>query len=114
MKKKHVVVMFALLISAASASAQFGGIVYDPTNYANALLRYQQLIQQLAQLRRTYEQIVTEYNLALAMSQNLRNMPARYRAQFSQWLNVAAHDQYGNTGGWIAGANSGVPPTVLA
>jgi len=27
----------------------FGGIVYDPTTYANAVLRYNQLVQQLTQ-----------------------------------------------------------------
>src|SRR5260370_42152790 len=41
------------------------------------------------------------------MSRNLHNMPSRYRAQFSQWRNVTALDNYGNTSGWINGANSG-------
>jgi len=94
-------------LAVGTASAQFGGIVYDPTNYANAVLRYGQLVQQLAQLKQTYQQILTQYNLALAMSQNLRNMPARYRAQFSQWRNGAALNTYGNTGGWITGVNTG-------
>ena len=82
-----------------TASAQFGfGIVYDPTNYANALLRYYQLEQQLVQLKNSYTQLVTQYNLALQMSRNIQNMPARYRAQFSQWRNAAALNTYGNTG----------------
>jgi hypothetical protein len=34
-------------------------------------------------------------------------MPARYRAQFSNWRNVTALNTYGNTTGWINGANSG-------
>jgi hypothetical protein len=90
-----------------TASAQFGlSIVYDPTNYANAVLRYQQLVQQLAQLRQTYQQLVNQYNLALQMSQNLRNMPARYGAQFSSWRNVSATNTYGNTDGWLSGVNS--------
>ena len=66
------------------------GIVYDPTNYHNALLRYYQLQQQLVQLKNSYAQIVTKYNLALADGQILQNMPARYRAQFSQWRNVTS------------------------
>jgi hypothetical protein len=107
MKNKILVLLVAVAISGTAVSAQFGGIVYDPTNYANALLRYQQLVQQLAQLRQTYQQILNQYNLALAMSQNLRNMPARYRAGFSQWRNGGALDVYGNTAGWINGVNTG-------
>ena len=41
------------------------------------------------------------------MSRNLHNMPARYRAQFSSWRSVTALNTYGNTGGWVNGANSG-------
>jgi hypothetical protein len=108
MPKKILVCLLVLGLSVGSASAQFGsGIVYDPTNYHNALLRYYQLQQHLLQLQKTYTQIATAYNLALQMSRNLHNMQARYRAQFSQWRNVTALDSYGNTSGWINGANSG-------
>jgi hypothetical protein len=107
MKKKILLCSLLLILGVTSASAQFGGIVYDPTNYHNALLRYFQLQQHLIELQKTYAQIVSAYNLALEMSRNLHNMPARYRARFSQWRNVTATDHYGNTAGWIAGANSG-------
>ena len=40
-------VAFATLT--APLSAQFFSVVYDPTNYANAVLRYQELQQQLEQ-----------------------------------------------------------------
>ena len=63
-------------------------IVYDPTNYANALLRYAQLVQQLNQLRATYDQIVNQYNLALQMSRNLPNMASRYAAIWAPWRNA--------------------------
>jgi hypothetical protein len=95
------------VLSVGTASAQFGsGIVYDPTNFHNALLRYQQLQQHLAQLQKTYSQIVTAYNLALRMSRNIQNMPARYKAQFSNWQNVTASNTYGNTSGWLGGVNA--------
>ena len=101
--------------SSTAASAQFGfGIVYDPTNYANAVLRYSQLVQQLNQLRQTYTQIVQQYNLAVQMARNLQNMPARYQAQFSQWRNVVAPNTYGNTGTWVNGMNTGLPNAVNA
>jgi hypothetical protein len=114
MKRKALLSVLILGLSVGSASAQFGfgGIVYDPTNYGNALLRYAELQQQLVQLRNSYAQLVTQYNLALQMSRNLQNMPARYQAQFSQWRNSLAQDTYGNTGRWISGVNSGVLSSV--
>ena len=108
MKRKGFVFLLVAGLVAASASAQLGaGIVYDPTNYQNALLRYYQLRQHLLQLEKTYAQVVTQYNLALRMSQSLQNMPARYRAGFSQWRNGTALNTFGNTSGWITGVNSG-------
>jgi hypothetical protein len=114
MKRKFMIALFAIMLSVPTTSAQFGlgGIVYDPTNYANALLRYAELQQQLVQLKNSYAQLVTEYNLALEMAKNLQNMPARYRAQFSQWRNSSAQNSYGSTGGWIAGINSGLLASV--
>ncbi|MGH9823032.1 MAG: hypothetical protein ACREDR_07275, partial [Blastocatellia bacterium] len=104
-RKRLTVILILLLLLPVVSHAQFGGIVYDPTNYANAVLRYNQLVQQLAQLRQTYQQVLNQYNLALQMSRNLQNMPARYRATFSQWRNFTATDLYGNTAGWIGAAN---------
>jgi hypothetical protein len=103
MRRKISIVVLVAILSVTTASAQIGpgGIVYDPTNYANAVLRYNQLVQQLIQLKQTYD-------LALQMAQNLQNMPARYRAAFSQWRSLAALDTYGNTAAWVNGANSGV------
>jgi hypothetical protein len=107
MKTRILAVLLVMSLAVGTASAQFGGIVYDPTNYHNALLRYFQLQQQLIQLRNSYAQLVSQYNLALQMSRNLQNMPARYRAVFSQWRNGTALNTFGNTSGWIAGINTG-------
>jgi hypothetical protein len=107
MKRKVLAVFLAVGLVVGTASAQFGGVVYDPTNYHNALLRYYQLQQHLIQLQKTYAQIVSQYNLAMAMARYVHNMPTRYRATFSQWRNATALNTYGNTNGWIAGINSG-------
>jgi len=104
-KSAAMLVVAALLFIPAVSEAQFGGIVYDPTNYSNALLRYAQLQQHLAQLMKTYQQVWNHYQLALQMSRNLENMPARYRATFSQWRNFTANDFYGNTAGWVGAVN---------
>ena len=47
MKKRMLVILIVMGLAVGTASAQFGGVVYDPTNYANALKRYFQLQQQL-------------------------------------------------------------------
>jgi hypothetical protein len=111
MKKRALVLVLVIALYIGTASAQFG-IVYDPTNYQNAVLRYQQLQQQLVQLEKSYAQITNQLNLAMQMAQFIENMPARYRALFSQWRNVSALNTFGNTGSWVSGINSGVLPTI--
>src|SRR6267154_4496621 len=109
MKKKISAVLLVLVLCVATASAQLGnGVVYDPTNYQNAVLRYQQLQKHLIQLQKSYDKITSHLNLALQMAKFVQNMPARYRAVFSQWRNVSSLNTFGNTGSWISGINSGL------
>jgi hypothetical protein len=113
MKRNALLFMLVLTLCVSTASAQFGsGIVYDPTNYQNALLRYYQLQQHLIQLQKSYAQITNQLNLAMQMATFLRNMPSRYRAQFSQWRNVTSLNTFGNTGSWVSGINSGLLPAI--
>src|SRR3981081_1503011 len=112
MKGKILILILLTAVCLGTASAEFGGIVYDPTNYSNALLRYFQLQQHLIQLRNSYQQLVNQYNLALQMERAVQNMSALYRAQFASWRNTFAKDTYGNTGGWVTGINSGQLPTI--
>jgi hypothetical protein len=115
MKKKILIVLLVLALGVGTASAQFGsGIVYDPTNYHNALLRYYQLQQHLAQLQKSYAKITSQLELATQMARFVQNMPARYRAVFSQWRNVTSLNTFGNTGSWISGINSGLLPNINA
>jgi hypothetical protein len=112
MRRLTLALLLPLVLFVATASAQFGGVVYDPTNYHNAVLRYLQLQQQLIQLRNSYAQLVAQYNLAVQMARNIQNMPARYRAQFSNWRGTFAQNTYGNTAGWVNGINFGQSGTV--
>jgi hypothetical protein len=113
MKKKVLIALLALALGVGTASAQLGsGIVYDPTNYHNALLRYYQLQQHLAQLQKSYAKITSQLELATQMARFVQNMPARYRAVFSQWRNVTSLNTFGNTGSWISGVNSGLLPNI--
>jgi hypothetical protein len=113
MKRKILLCILAMALAVGSASAQFGsGVVFDPTNFHNALLRYYQLQQHLLELQKSYAQITNHLNLALRMAQFIKNMPARYRALFSQWRNVTSLNTFGNTGSWISGINSGLLPNI--
>ena len=113
MKRRILLGVLVLGVGVGTATAQFGsGVVYDPTNYQNAVLRYKQLQQHLVQLQKTYDKITTQLNLAIEMATFIRNMPARYRAVFSQWRNVTSPNTFGNTAAWVTGINSGLFPTV--
>lgn len=105
---------FSLVGGPTKAHAQFGlSVVYDPTNFHNAVLRYYQLIAQLNQMRMTYAQIVNQYNLAVEMAQSLPNMASRYATTWAPWRYATAQDTYGNSRTWISGANTGAVPNVL-
>ena len=65
-----------------------------------------------SQLQKSYAKITTQLNLAMQMATFIRNMPARYRALFSQWRNVTSLNTFGNTVSWINGINSGLLPNI--
>jgi len=108
-RKLATVVFLGLALAAPGlAILGVGDIVYDPTNYAQALARYAQLQQQFAQLVQTYQLIHSEYQQMLFMAQQVPvSMQTRYRALMTPWLNSSATNTYGNTGAWVAGINTG-------
>ena len=98
----------ALVFTVSPASAQLGsGIVFDPTNYKNAVLRYLQLQQQLRELQQTYSLYMQQYQFLQGQARQLQGMVGRYRAQFAQWQNLTAGNTLGNTSWWVSGINSG-------
>jgi hypothetical protein len=105
MKPKLIFLVFLILAAITPASAQFGGVVFDPTNYKNALLRYIQLQQQLQQLQQTYNLYLQQYQFIQNQARQLQDMNARYRAQFAQWRQLASADTFGNTALWTNGVN---------
>jgi len=104
---KRLAITLVLVIGLAGVAwAQL--VVYDPANYANALLRYAELQQQYTQLVTTYQQIRTQYLLLNQQAQLLPwDMNARYRSMPTPWLPFSAADAYGTTAGWILTANNG-------
>ncbi|HLJ86928.1 MAG TPA: hypothetical protein VKZ53_08890 [Candidatus Angelobacter sp.] len=110
MKSRIAMLLLALSLSlgAIPASAQLGsGIVFDPSNYKNALLRYLQLQQQLRQLQMSYSLFLQQYQFLQTQAQQIQNMPARYRAAFSDWHQLLSQNTFGNTGQWTNGVNTG-------
>jgi hypothetical protein len=113
MKRSILACILVLGLTVGTATAQLGnGVVFDPTNYHNALLRYYQLQQHLLELQKSYAKITGQLNLALQMAQFVKNMPARYKALFSQWRKVTSLNSFGNTVSWINGINTGVLPNI--
>jgi hypothetical protein len=108
MSRRFLLVLVCVVGLAVPVSAQLFGVVFDPTNYANALLRYAELERQFAQLVTTYEQIRTQYLLLLQQARLLPvNMNLRYRAVPTPWLPFDAANAYGTTATWILAANNG-------
>lgn len=102
------ILVATLVTMPAFAVLGVGDIVYDPTNYAQALDRFAQLQKQLQQLVQTYTMIRNQYDQMLWMAQRVPvDMLARYRAVFSPWALASATNTYGTTGGWITAVNSG-------
>ncbi len=100
--------VLAIAFSVPVSAQLFGGIVYDPTNYGNAVLRYGQLQRQLTQLITTYQQIRTQYLLLRQQAQKLPfGIDARYRSLRTPWRPLVAPSAYGTTTNWIDAANTG-------
>jgi hypothetical protein len=93
----------------ASAILGIGDVVYDPTNYAEAVRQLVQLEQQYQQLVRTYQMVENQYQQMKWMAQSVPvNMINRYRALATPWNQTSATNTYGTTGAWTASINSGL------
>lgn len=111
MKNRFIIFVAAALGCAAPVLAVLGvgDIVYDPTNYEEAVRQLVQLQQQYSQLVETYHVIENQYDEMLRMALQVPvNMAARYRGLSAPWLAAAASNTYGTTAGWISGANTGL------
>ena len=113
-------VVGALALNVRPASAQWA--VFDAANHAENALNHTELkiahaqlvaansnlVKQITQAITTYNEIVKQYNLALQMSRAVQNMPARYKAAFSQLQHLQAISTFGTTNPWNACANNGI------
>jgi type IV secretion system protein TrbJ len=104
-----VLVFLAIGLSVpAVAILGVGDVVFDPTNYAEAIKELTQLQEQYSELVRTYEQVRAQYEHMLRMAQRVPvDMVSRYRAAATPWKYTSATDTYGTTGNWISAINTG-------
>jgi len=108
MKPIRILALVFGLFSALSANAQFGGVVFDPTQSAHALQQIEQGTQIYTTAVATRNQIVAAYNLAYQMSQLPQNLGARYKADWAQWTSLSAPpNTYGNTSALVNALNYG-------
>jgi type IV secretion system protein TrbJ len=104
------VILAVILGTAARTDAILGvgDIVFDPSNYAQAIEQIIRLEQQTDQLIRSYNTLRLQYEQIL---RNARRVPVdmsrRYRSALSPWRALQASDTYGTTSPWARAANSG-------
>src|SRR6266705_253042 len=106
MKPAWRLLTMALVLTtlACPAFAVFGigDIVFDPSNYAEAIQQLLQMEQQYAQLLQTYQMVRSQYDHLVWMAKHVPvNMAIRYRAVSTPWRTSSAANTYGTTGGWI-------------
>lgn len=108
MKPIRILALVFGLFSALSAHAQFGGVVFDPTQSAHALQQIEQGTQIYTTAVATRNQIVAAYNLAYQMSQLPQNLGGRYKADWAQWTSLTPPpNTYGNTSALVNALNYG-------
>ena len=97
--KLCAIVVALVACSSMEARAQF--VVFDPSNYEQAVRGFIQLQQQ-------YAQLVTTYQLLRRQSQLVPgDLNGRYRLIATPYLNLIAPDTYGANAGWVYTANTG-------
>jgi hypothetical protein len=93
----------------ARAILGFGDIVFDPTNFEEAVRQFLEMERQYEQLVQQYLMLQNQYQQMLRMAQRVPvNMIARYKALSTPWRLSSATNTYGTTGGWVSGINSGI------
>src|SRR5260370_38987324 len=111
MKKRIAVLAVIAAACAAPALAIFGlgDIVFDPTNFEEAVQQLLEMQQQYAQLVQSYQMLRNQYDQMVWMAKRVPvDMAARYRALATPWQTSSATNTYGTTGNWIAGVNTGL------
>lgn len=101
-------VLGAVLVVALATPLSAQWVVFDPSNFANAVEQLFRLEEQYRQLVTTYEQIRTQYLLLKKQAEKLPfSLEARYRSLRTPWRPLVATSTYGVTAPWIDAVNTG-------
>jgi hypothetical protein len=99
----------AILLVGHGAYAQFGGVVYDPTQSAHAIQQLAQGSQLYTTTLKTTENAIAAYNLAQRMATSPGSLYQPFLAPSSYWVDLqAGANTYNNTTAWVAAINTGV------
>ena len=105
-RRRASVVVLCVLLLAAPLSAQLA--VFDPVNYAEAILQLTQLEQSYAQLVQVYGQVRAQYQHLVEQAKRVPvDMGTRYRGLRTPWRGLPARIRYGAATPWIDAANTG-------
>jgi hypothetical protein len=98
----------ALVLTAATARAQFGGVVFDPTQSAHAIQQIAQGEQILSNSLQLAQTAILAYNLAYAMAQSPGGNYASWFSPSTFWLLLEqGANTYGNSQPVMTSANTG-------
>src|SRR5258706_16402559 len=104
-----IALVAATLARPAFAIFGIGDIVFDPSNYAEAIQQLLQMEQQYAQLVQTYQMVRSQYDHLVWMAKRVPvDMAGRYKAAATPWRHASAANTYATTEGWVTGINTAV------
>ncbi len=111
MKRRLATLLLVITLLAplpALAIFGIGDIVFDPTNYAEAIRQLIQMEQQYEQLVETYQTVRRQYDHMIEMAKQAPvDMRRRYRSPVTGWGVPSATNTYGTTSAWLSAITTG-------
>ncbi len=107
--RKFIIVHLSAAVLAFSTvvHAQFGGIVFDPTQAYHALEQIAQAEELYTTTAQTTENVISAYNLAKRMASSPTSLYTSFGSELRLWVPmIAGNNTYGNTSEWINAINS--------
>ena len=107
--KRFLFSIAALLVSGATAQAQFGGVVFDPTQSVHAVQQIMQASQLYTTTMQTTQNVIAAYNFAKQMATSPASLYQPYLSPSTYWQTLdQTANTYGNSQAVINAANTGV------
>ena len=102
-------VLAILLVGATAAQAQFGGVVFDPTQSVHAVQQIMQASQLYTTTMQTTENVIADYNFVKQMASSPASLYQPYISPSTYWMALdQTANTYGNSQAVINAANTGV------